>query len=109
MNALWLLLGLFGGVGIAALALAPRLRRVTARNSDLERDLVRAQSDLSHERLLSEERLRTLSDAQARLSDTFKALSAEAVQAGMAQISELARTQLQRKQRDFGKLYGRDL
>src|SRR5436305_15349527 len=93
MNALWLVIGLFVGVGVAALALVPRLRRLSTRNSDLERELIRAESDLAHERSLSEERLKTLSDAQVRLSDTFRALSAEAVQAGMAQLSELARSQ----------------
>jgi DNA recombination protein RmuC len=59
---------------------------------------VRARADLEHEQALGEERLKTLGDAQERLSDTFKALSAEALQAGMAQLSELARTQLKSAQ-----------
>jgi DNA recombination protein RmuC len=39
-----------------------------------------------------------VTDAESRLSDTFKALSAEALQAGMAQLSELAKAQLQSAQ-----------
>src|SRR5204862_7627652 len=62
------------------------------------RDLVRAQADLEHEHKIADERLKTLSDAQNQLSDTFKALSAEALQAGMAQLSELAKTQLRSAQ-----------
>ncbi|MGN6168216.1 MAG: DNA recombination protein RmuC [Solirubrobacteraceae bacterium] len=98
MNALWLILGLIVGAAAAALLLAPRIRRVTAHNSELDRELVRARSDVEHEQRLADERLKTLGDAQNRLSDTFKALSAEALQAGMAQLSELANTQLQRAQ-----------
>jgi DNA recombination protein RmuC len=94
MNALWLIAGLLLGASVAALVLAPRMRRLTASASGFERDLVRAQADLEHERALAEERLRTVSDAQERLSATFKAMSAEAVQAGMAQLSDLARSQL---------------
>src|SRR5437588_3897762 len=98
MNALSLIAGLILGAAVAALALAPWIKRLTARAGDLERDLVRVHADLGHERALAEERLKTLGDAQERLSDTFKALSAEALQAGMAQLTELARTQLQTAQ-----------
>jgi DNA recombination protein RmuC len=98
MNALFLIAGLLAGAALVAVALAPRLRRLAAGKADLERTLVRARADLEHERALAEERLKTLGDAQERLSDTFKALSAEALQAGMAQLSEFARTQLQTAQ-----------
>jgi DNA recombination protein RmuC len=94
MTLLWLILGLIVGAVVAALLLAPRAKRAGA----LERELIRSQADLEHERALAQERLNTLSDAQTRLSDTFKALSAEAVQAGMAQLSEYARVQLQSAQ-----------
>lgn len=80
MPAVWILIGAVLGAGLAALALWPRL--------------VRAQADLSHERTLSEQRLATLRDAQEQLSQSFKALSAEALQASMAQLSELAKAQL---------------
>src|SRR5947207_11035253 len=98
MNALWLLIGLLVGAGLVAAALAARLRSLSAeaaRAAGLERDLVTARAELGHEKALAEERLRSVSDAQARLSDSFKALSAEALQASMAQLAEMARAQLQ--------------
>jgi DNA recombination protein RmuC len=80
MEALLLIIGLLAGAAVAALALWPRL--------------IRARSDLQHERALAQERLATVSDAQERLSASFKALSAEALQSSMNQLSELARAQL---------------
>ena len=59
---------------------------------------MRAHADLEHERARAEERLATLSDAQERLSASFKALSAEALQSSMAQLAELSRSQLQTAQ-----------
>jgi DNA recombination protein RmuC len=119
MNAIWLIIGLLAGAGAILVGLRPRLRslaREAARardlegelvqvrsdlerelvqvRSDLERELVRARTALEHERSLAQERLATLTDAQARLSASFKALSAEALQSSMAQLSELARAQL---------------
>ncbi len=80
MEMLLLIIGLLAGAAAAALALWPRL--------------IRARSDLQHERALSQERLATLNDAQERLSASFKALSSEALQSQMAQLSELSRAQL---------------
>ncbi len=97
MDALWLALGVVIGAAIVAVALLGRLRALAAeaaRAGGLERELVKAVSDLGHERERSQERLETVTDAQERLSASFKALSAEALQASMAQISELARNQL---------------
>ncbi|HEY5428013.1 MAG TPA: DNA recombination protein RmuC [Solirubrobacteraceae bacterium] len=97
MNALWLALGVIIGAGVIAAALAPRLRALTAdaaRAGELERDLVKAQADLGHERERGAERLATISDAQERLSASFKVLSAEALQSSMSQLTELARAQL---------------
>jgi DNA recombination protein RmuC len=84
MQALWLLIGAIAGAGAAALWLWPRL--------------VRARSDLEHEQARAEERLATLTDAQERLSVSFKALSAEALQSSMAQLTEMARAQLKTTQ-----------
>src|SRR5437763_5044929 len=84
MNALFLLIGLLVGAAAVALVLWPRL--------------VRARSDLEHERERATERLATLGDAQERLSASFKALSAEALQSSMAQLTELARAQLKTTQ-----------
>ncbi|HTX31616.1 MAG TPA: DNA recombination protein RmuC [Solirubrobacteraceae bacterium] len=101
MIALWLLIGLIVGAVAVALALRPRLHALTletARLGPLERELDRARSDLEHERALAEERLTTLKDAQERLSVSFKALSAEALQSNMTQLTELARAQLRATQ-----------
>ncbi len=101
MTALWLLTGLvLGAVAVAAL-LRPRLRALAAeaaRVGELERDLARTRSDLDHERALAQERLATLRDAQEQLSVSFKALSAEALQSSMVQLTELARAQLKAAQ-----------
>ncbi len=101
MIALWLLAGLLLGAAAAAAALRPRLRSLAgeaARAGALERELDRARSDLEHERELAEERLATVRDAQERMSLSFKALSGEALQASMAQLTELARAQLKTAQ-----------
>ncbi len=101
MNALWVILGLVLGAAATAMALRPRLRAgvlETQRAAELDRELVRAMADLEHERSRAEERLATLGDAQERLSASFKALSAEALQASMGQLAELSRSQLQTAQ-----------
>ena len=101
MTALWLLIGLFLGAGLVAVAARARVRSLAeqaARAGELERQLIKAQADLDHERTLAQERLQTLSDAQGRLSESFKALSAEALQSSMSQLAEMARAQLQTAQ-----------
>jgi DNA recombination protein RmuC len=84
MQALWLIIGLIAGAAGVALLLWPRL--------------VRAQADLRHQRDQAEERLGAVRDAQQQMSASFKALSSEALQANMAQLSELARAQLRTAQ-----------
>ncbi len=98
MNPIWLLIGLLAGACAALLALRPRLRALAAgaaRAGELERELVRARADLEHERARAEERLATVNDAQERLSSSFKALSAEALQSSLSQLTQIARSQLQ--------------
>ena len=97
MNALWLALGVIIGAGVILVALRPRLRALSAdaaRGIELERELVKARSDLEHERERAAERLATVNDAQERLSASFKALSAEALQSSMTQLTEMAQAQL---------------
>jgi DNA recombination protein RmuC len=97
MNALWMLLGLALGAAAVALALRGRLRLLAGeagRAGELERELVRARADLEHERARGEERLATVNDAQERLSASFKVLSAEALQASIAQLTAMAKAQL---------------
>ncbi len=101
MNALWLLIGLLAGAVVVAAVLLPRMRSLAeraARATQLDRDLLTARSELEHERSRGEERLATITDAQERLSASFKALSAEALHASMGQLAELARAQLQAAQ-----------
>ena len=101
MTPIWLLTGLLLGAAAVLLALRPRLRSLAeqaGRLPELERDLVQSRADLEHERAMSEERLATVKDAQERLSASFKALSAEALQSSMAQLTELARAQLRTAQ-----------
>jgi DNA recombination protein RmuC len=97
MNALWLLIGIACGAGAVLALVRGRLRALageTARAVELERELVRVGAALEHERALAGERLQTLRDAQEQLAASFKTLSADAVQAGMARLSEMARQQL---------------
>jgi DNA recombination protein RmuC len=101
MSAAWLLIGLLAGAGATFALLRARLKGLThdaGRAAALERELVRANADLEHERALAQERLATLADAQERLSTQFKALSAEALQSSMGQLAELAKAQLQATQ-----------
>ncbi|HWK18683.1 MAG TPA: DNA recombination protein RmuC [Solirubrobacteraceae bacterium] len=101
MNALWLLVGLIVGGAVAVLVLGSRIRGLgaeAARAAVLDRELVRARSELEHERVRADDRLATVHDAQARLSDAFKTLSAEALQTSVAQLTDLARAQLQTAQ-----------
>jgi DNA recombination protein RmuC len=101
MSALWLLIGLLAGAAAVLVAVRPRLRALSleaARATDLERELDRARADLEHERAVAAERLAAINDAQERLSTTFKALSAEALQASMTQLSELAQAQMRTAQ-----------
>jgi DNA recombination protein RmuC len=101
MQAIWLLIGVLAGATVALVALRARLRSLTAeaaRVGALERDLVKAQADLDHERELAGERMRAVTEAQSRMSESFKALSAEALQSSMSQLTEMARAHLQTAQ-----------
>jgi DNA recombination protein RmuC len=101
MNAVWLLIGLLAGAGLVLVLLRARLRGLSAeasRAGELDRELIRAQADLDHERSLAQERLATVNDAQERLSASFKVLTAEALQTSVAQLSNLAQSQLRAAQ-----------
>jgi DNA recombination protein RmuC len=98
MSTLFLLLGLIIGGAVVALGVRPRLRAAIAdaqRATELDRDLTRARADLEHERARAEERLATVNDAQERLSASFKALSAEALQTSVSQLAEFSKAQLE--------------
>ena len=60
--------------------------------------------------LIMRERIRSLRDNQAHMSDSFKAMSAEALDTSIKQLTELARTQLQSTQAEAkGELEKRQL
>ena len=101
MPALWLAIGVLLGAAIVFFALRGRLRALSAdaaRAGELDRALLQSESALTRERDLAAERLSALADAQERLSTSFKALSAEALQSNMAQLAEMAKAQLQTAQ-----------
>jgi DNA recombination protein RmuC len=101
MQAVWLAIGVIIGAGIVLVALRGRLRGLGAeasRAGELDRALDKARGDLTHERELAQERLANLAEAQTRMSESFKALSAEALQSSMGQLAELAKAQLQAAQ-----------
>ncbi len=101
MDALWLLIGVLAGAAVAVALLLPRLRALAAQAAhagECERELVRVRSNLEHEQARSQERLAEWDQAQERLSASFKALSAEALQASMTQLAELSRAQLDASQ-----------
>jgi len=101
MEIIFLIVGILIGAGIVLVALRPRLRGLVVeadRAAGLDRQLVQASADLEHERALGAERLSAVQRAQERMSESFKVLSNEALQANMTQLVELARGQLQSAQ-----------
>jgi DNA recombination protein RmuC len=93
VSALFLLAGLIVGALAVALIMRPRLRALAseaARAADLDREVVQLTADLRHERGLAADR--------QRMSDSFKALSAEALQASMTHLTEMAQAQLKTAQ-----------
>jgi DNA recombination protein RmuC len=94
-------------LGIAAAWLLGRMR--------LQAEVVRLRTLLDAERKASGEKLRLLNEAQAKLSDAFKALSAEALQSNnqsflhlaksaLETFQEGARGDLERRQQAIGEL-----
>ena len=85
MSALWLVVGLIVGAVVTALIMRERIRALQQ----------------------SEAQLR---DNQAQMSDSFKALSVEALDSSVRQLTELARTQMQSSQAEAkGELEKRQL
>ncbi len=101
MDAVFLAIGVLLGAALMVAVLRPRLRTLTveaAEARELENRLVRTSTELEQERARAAEQLATVNDAQERLSASFKALSADALQSSMSQLTELARAQLQAAQ-----------
>ena len=88
-------------------ALERQLHQTHTREKELQQQLAASQADLRelNERLLqerrrSDEKLNTLAEAEKRLSDAFKALSAESLKASNTQFLELAKTTLEKYQQN---------
>jgi DNA recombination protein RmuC len=75
-----------------------RLPELEALLQSKEAALDRLREEISEERRATEEKLHLLNEAQARLSDTFKALSADALKSNNQTFLELAKTSLERFQ-----------
>jgi DNA recombination protein RmuC len=67
-------------------------------NTDLRSKISELETRLIEEQKLAAEKLSLLNEAQARLADAFKALSADALQTNSRSFLELARTTLERFQ-----------
>jgi DNA recombination protein RmuC len=75
-----------------------RLRQIYDENTDLQARLSGLTARLQEERKASEEKLAVLDAAQAKLSDAFKALSAEALKSNNQSFLDLAKATLERFQ-----------
>lgn len=79
-------------------ALEARLAQVSGESIRLREERAVLQTTLEQERRTAAEKIRLLDEAQARLSDTFKALSSEALQNNNANFLHLAKATLERFQ-----------
>ncbi len=75
-----------------------RLRQIYDENTDLQAKLSGLTARLHEERKASEEKLAVLDSAQVKLSDAFKALSAEALKSNNQSFLDLAKATLERFQ-----------
>ncbi|HTG80653.1 MAG TPA: DNA recombination protein RmuC [Geobacteraceae bacterium] len=75
-----------------------RLRQIYDDNTDLQAKLSGLTARLHEERKASEEKLAVLDAAQSKLSDAFKALSAEALKSNNQSFLDLAKASLERFQ-----------
>ena len=76
-------------------------RKLTEASDELRRESVRrstAEANLENERKASQEKLATLREAEEQLSNTFKALSADALKSNNTQFLELAKKTLEVEQ-----------
>ncbi|MEI6562034.1 MAG: DNA recombination protein RmuC [Verrucomicrobiota bacterium] len=82
----------------SALHLARLAAGKDAERADLQACVASLKTELAHEREAAKEKLAVLDDAQRRLSETFQALSAEALRRNNTSFLELANVSLERFQ-----------
>jgi DNA recombination protein RmuC len=95
VEGLLALVGLLVGLGIGWFAWG---RRLSASTDELRSETGRraaAEANLEQERKAAQDKLAVLKDAQDRLSDTFKALSSEALKSNNLSFLELAKSRLE--------------
>ena len=123
MEILWIIIAAVGGVlvGVIPVWLIGRSQRVMLREmlvvvqqelvnaqadlnqknekiSELNQSIVRLETTLVHERRVSGEKVAILDDATQKLSDAFKALSAEALKSNNQSFLDLAKATLEKYQ-----------
>lgn len=82
----------------AVLAKEKMITELQAENSDVKQKLSEIETRLTEERKAAEEKVKLLDEARQKLSDTFKALSADALKSSNQSFLELARETLERYQ-----------
>ena len=96
---------LFALGGIAALGMIFYLLKL---NSDLKVALTRAKAEVQHEQILAREKLQLFKEAEDKLSDSFKALSSDALHTNSQAFLNLATARLEKFQESAkGDLEGR--
>lgn len=75
-----------------------RIAELTTENADLKVKLSEIHTRLAEERKAADEKIRLLDEARQKLSDVFKALSADALKSSNQSFLELARETLERYQ-----------
>ncbi len=82
------------------------LAQLQRENTDLKTRLSEVEARMEEERKGAEERLSLLNEAQQKLSDAFKALSAEALKSNNQSFLELAKTTFEKFQEGARKRSG---
>lgn len=101
LSFLPLLISFVLGAGLVWLLMRPAVAeaaRLREERASLQADAARLRTTVEKEREASTEKLRLLEDAQAKLSDAFKALSSEALQNNNASFLHLAKATLEKFQ-----------
>jgi DNA recombination protein RmuC len=100
LEGLLALVALLAGLGIGWFAGNRRLAAVTDELRGETGKRAAAEAHLEQERRAAQEKLAVLQEAQDRLSDTFKALSAEALRSNNQSFLELAKSKLETFQQE---------
>jgi DNA recombination protein RmuC len=76
----------------------PRLREQLAQIPDVQKRIAQLETTIQKERQAADEKLSLLNEAQAKLSDAFKALSSDALRSNNQSFLELAKSTLEKFQ-----------